>query len=208
MKKEKTFFRIKKFIHNIENGGVIIGYWTGLQYPKYKIHKLIYIRNRSNKWFAARVRQAFGIKQGTDRSCEYAYPLWLMAVKVSAELLYLNYFRKAEKRINFRRLEDYMLYRAKFMEYELEHGVSFVDKQGRIWLQDFNKKGERVIINRVDRKNQLRIIGDWHSHSNNARPSQADVYSANIRLIKNEKTLLGIVYNKMINIYLYERPVK
>ena len=133
IKQTKLLFRIKKFIHNIENGGVIIGYWTGLSYPKYKIHKLLYIRNRSNKWIAQRIRQIFGIKQGTDRSCEYAYPLWLMAIKVTAELLYLNYFRKSERKIIFRTLTDYMKYRVKYMDYELEHGLSFVDKQGRVW---------------------------------------------------------------------------
>lgn len=151
MRKSKNIqtFRIKKFIKNIENGGVIIGYWTGLSFPKFKIHRIISIRNRSNKFFASWIRQLFNVRQGKDRRCEYAYPLWLMAVKVTAYLIYANYFQK--------------------------------------------------------RKNTLQVIGDWHSHSTTAKMSSEDIYSANMRLNKVDKTLVGIMYNKELTIYLFEK---
>lgn len=71
----KKKFKIPKNIRNQEIGGVIIGYWTGISYPAYKMRKLITLRN-----VAPRKR----------RNTEYSMPRLWGSIKIFFILIWIN----------------------------------------------------------------------------------------------------------------------
>jgi hypothetical protein len=193
---------IKKNIINKEIGGFILGYWTGIDIPKYKIYGLLQIRNR----FVDIMLKGFRIKwRIADRRCRYIYPRWWATIKSIIYLFYVNFLKQNIRYKHFLTFEEREKYIQKTTLFKVKHrDTEYTDRRGRVW--EISQSPVACIVHKKKRYKHITIIGTFHSHiETGAKPSSIDNWTHLQQLKNKDKALMGIMHNGIMNIYLKEK---